>query len=306
MALTLYNIKKWWKMVTGRSIYHVNQNEGLIYSFEMVKGYYNNLTEKITLDKNTYNSTNVITVKDEKNIDYYFPIAVFQYGLGAYDLFLLERDKDLMHQKFISQLEWAINNQNINGSWNNFEHAYPSSPYSAMAQGEGCSLLVRGYIDSGDKKYLAAAKKALDFMLVPLNEGGTSEYTDDGVILYEFTCFPYVYNGWMFAIFGLIDYVVATGDSYYKEILHKTLSAFKNRMNKMDNGYWSMYRNDNMIASPFYHNLHIAQLEVLFKYTGWKEIGDLALKFRKYQRNPFKKMHAFLKKSGQKILEKNK
>ena len=304
MALSIYNIKKWWKMLTGKSIYHVNQNEGKIYSFESIRGYYNNMTEKITLDKERYYSEEVITVKDEKNVDYYFPIAVFQYGLGAYDLFLLGKDKELMHKKFFAQLEWAFENQNENGSWKNFEHAFPKSPYSAMAQGEGCSILIRGYVDTGNKKYLDAARKALDFMLVSLEDGGTSEYVDGGVILYEFTCFPYVYNGWMFAIFGLMDYVIATGDKKYNDVLNKTLLTFKSKMNEMDNGYWSMYRNDKMIASPFYHNLHIAQLNVLYKYSGHYDFYLLAKRFEKYKNNPFKRFRAFFVKSCQKIFER--
>ena len=292
-------------MITGKSIYHVNQNEGLIYSFDAIKGYYNNLTEKVTLDKARYNSRNVITTLDENDNEYLFPIAIFQYGLGSYDLFLLNKEKELMHEKFYSHLEWTFKNQKSNGSWINFEHDFPDSPYSAMAQGEGCSILVRGYVDTGDTKYLEAAKKALDFMLLPLNEGGTAEYVDDGIILYEYTCFPYVYNGWMFAIFGLMDYVIATGDIEYKKILESTLTAFQNRMMKMDNGYWSMYRNDNMIASPFYHNLHIAQLSVLYKFTKCDNYKELINRFKKYRKNPLKRCRAFLKKAAQKLLERD-
>lgn len=304
MALTFYNVKKWWKMLWGKSIYHVNQNEGLIYSFKEIKGYYNNLTEKVTLDRERYNSIEPITVKDGKGVDFYFSIAVFQYGLGVYDLYLLNVDKELMKKKFIAQVEWAFLNQNKNGSWNTFNYKYPDSPFSAMAQGEGCSLFIRAFIETGNLKYKEAAKKALDFMLLPLENGGTAEYVNDGIILYEFTNFPYVYNGWIFGIFGLMDYVILTDDKFYKNILNQTINALKSRIKDMDLGYWSKYRNDKMIASPFYHNLHIAQLSVIAKYTSLDVFKELVLRFQKYQKNPFKKTRAFFRKSFQKIAEK--
>ena len=54
-----------------------------------------------------------------------------------------------------------------------------------MAQGEAASLLIRGFKETGDKKYINAAKKAIDFMLLPLDRGGTSLYTNNGGSNYE-------------------------------------------------------------------------------------------------------------------------
>lgn len=51
MGISIYKIKKWTKMLTGRSISHVNQGMGKIYSKDDIRGYYNNLTEKVTLRK---------------------------------------------------------------------------------------------------------------------------------------------------------------------------------------------------------------------------------------------------------------
>lgn len=48
MSITAYNIKKWTRMCLGKSILHVDQGEGKIYSIEEIKGYYNDLTEKVT------------------------------------------------------------------------------------------------------------------------------------------------------------------------------------------------------------------------------------------------------------------
>ena len=48
MALSVFVIKKWISILSGNSVFTVNQDEGKVYSKDEVKGYYNNLTEKIT------------------------------------------------------------------------------------------------------------------------------------------------------------------------------------------------------------------------------------------------------------------
>lgn len=73
----------------------------------------------------------------------------------------------------------------------------------------------------------------------------------------------------------------------------------------MNNGYWSIYRKDGLITSPFYHNLHIAQLMVLYKYTGKSLFLNYSRKFIKYRRSPFKRIKAFVNKAKQKIREED-
>ena len=42
----------------------------------------------------------------------------------------------------------------------------------------------RRYYETGDCKYLHAAQKAIDFMLKPINKGGTTQYTSSGDIFF--------------------------------------------------------------------------------------------------------------------------
>jgi hypothetical protein len=303
MSLSKENIKYWWKMIRGKSLYHVNQDEGQFYSFNEIKGYYNDLTQKVLLDQKHYLSIDPFEIKSDGKT-FFFPIAIFQYGLACYDLLLKGTDKELMLSKFKSFVEWAFLNQNVNGSWDNFAIAIPKHPYSAMAQGEGASLLIRGYIQFGCPQYLVAAKKAIDFMLISLEKGGTADYSNDGLVLFEFTNGPFVFNGWMFAIFGLMDLYILEHDLSIKQILNKTISSFEKALPKMDNGYWSMYRNDKTIASPFYHRLHIAQLSVLAKYTQIPLFQNYHDRFVKYQSKFWNRKKAFFKKAFQKITAK--
>lgn len=106
-------------MLLGKSILHVNQGVGKTYSKTEISGYYNDLTGKVLKDKKYFNTLEIPKVKIQSGEEIYFPIAVFQYGLGAYDLYLLEK-KELYLRKFFITAEWAIENQNSNGAWKNF------------------------------------------------------------------------------------------------------------------------------------------------------------------------------------------
>lgn len=307
MGISIYNIKKWTKMLLGKSIMHVNQGVGRKYSKDRVAGYYNDLTEKVTKDSEHYNTTEVFSHKSETATegvkDVYFPIALFQYGLGAYDLYLMT-DESLMLEKFRKHVKWAIENQSEDGSWDNFGFIYPNNRCSAMAQGEGCSLLLRAYVQFHDERYLKAAKKAIDFMLKPVKQGGTTQYKNDSVVLLEYTHLPVVMNGWIFAIFGLYDYVLQTGDQNYAEILRKTVHSLEAKVKDFDCKYWTYYDSEKKIASPFYHHLHIAQLRVLADLFSSDIFCKYADKWEKYENNKLFKMMAFFRKAVQKITEK--
>lgn len=292
-------------MIFGKSLSHVHQGPGREYSLTNLRGYYNDLTEKVTKDHAHYNMTEVFPYHDAKGNECDAPIEFFQYGLGAYDLYLAGIDKELMLKKFKAHVQWAMDHQQDDGSWDAFAFNHPDCPKSAMAQGEGASLLLRAYVRFQNKAYLQAAKKALDFMLLPLEEGGTARSDGKDLVLYEFTCFPCVYNGWIFAIFGLMDYVIVTDDAFYKEALVKTINTLQRHLPNMDNGFWSMYREDKTIASPFYHRLHIAQLKILAEYTNDPLFAEYEQRFARYGRNPFYRCRAFLRKARQKIVEKD-
>jgi len=288
-------------MLTGKSILHVNQGVGKIYSKYEISGYYNDLTEKVLKGENLDNAK-VPKLKLVNGEEVIFPVAVFQYGLGAYDLYLLEDKKDY-YNKFVLTAEWALANQEENGAWNNFFYIYHESPYSAMAQGEGASLLIRAYKELGGAEYLEAAKKAINFMLIPIEDGGTALYKDNDVFLQEYTHKPTVLNGWIFAVFGLFDYIKISGDEKKKDVLNKTIRSIAIHLHDFDNGYWSKYNMEGMITSLFYHNLHIAQLNVLYNIFELEELKNYYIKWIKYRDNWFNSKRAFVLKAVQKLLE---
>ena len=300
MGISLYKIKKWYKMLTRQSVSHVNQGVGTCFSKKEVAGYYNDLTEKVTKDNP---DILVPMYRVDTGSEIYFSIGVFQYGLAAYDLFLKTRE-DACRNKVLACSEWALNNQQEDGSWITFEYKSKEHPYSSMAQGEGISLLIRAHILTGDSRYSDAAQKAKEFMLKPLCDGGTAEYTEDGgLLLYEATNNPVILNGWIFSLWGLYDYCKYFSDEEAKQMLEKTLVSLKKKLSDFDMKYWSKYEDGKRISSPFYHKLHIAQLEAMHELFGDGIYKDFAVKWDKYQKSFWKPKIAFIKKALQKVFE---
>lgn len=299
MAVTIYNIKKWTRMICKKSIYHVNQPKGKAYSKEELKGYYNDLTEKVT--KSKYSQSNelpeFITASGNK---IRFSIGIFQYGLGAYDLFLMS-EKKIYFDKFLLCADWAVSTQDKKGAWDTFSHESKDAPYSSMAQGEGISLLLRAFKETRNEVYREAAKRAMEFMLD--KENGLIIADGKQVYFREFMDKPVVLNGWVFTLFGLLDYCKVFEDESVYQLYQQSLDTMAEHLCDYDLGYWSRYDQQSLIASPFYHSLHIALLEVLYDLTKRREFQEYAFKWNGYTKQPFNKIRAFILKAYQKIRE---
>lgn len=298
----MLQIKRWYLMLIGKSIWHVNQDIGKCFSADSIKGYYNNMTEKVTKMPELLVNDG-LPLLNTGNGEVEMPVAIFQYGLGAYDLYLQTGEEKYL-KKFNQTVEWTVAHQDEKGRWSTFFYVYPEHPYGAMAQGEGASLLLRAYTHSGNRVYLDAAQKAIDFMLLPVDKGGTTIYDKDDVVFAEYTHLPVVMNGWIFAWWGLYDYVRATNDkSVYKDKLDKAVSTLLSYLPRFKSFYWSKYDAAGMMASPFYHNLHIAQMQAMYQLTGNEAFAVYAKKWSKQQHNIVCKTMAFVKKAMQKLAE---
>ncbi len=299
MGISVYNIKRWIKMVFGKSIYHVDQGLGQAID---KGGYYNDLTNKVLLGDKNVDSNGIPFLVDFDGSKVQMPTMIFQYGLGAYDLWLLT-NQELYLKKAIICAEWAVNNQNEIGAWNNFSHIYPQYPYSAMSQGEGISLLLRLYKETGEIKYFNSAVRANKYMTTSTEDGGVLKVDGGEYIYLEYIQKSIVLNGWIFALFGLYDFSLSNPSEIISNFWIKSVNTLIKHIPEYDNGYWSMYNTDGLIASPFYHKLHIAQLLALYHITGESIFSEYAQRWTKYQKRPINKMFAFVKKAIQKIQE---
>lgn len=299
-------IKKWSKMLRGKSVFHVQQVEGKCYSLTEVKGYYNDLTGKVSPN----------TILDDEGVPYnitvggikaYFPITIFQYGLGLYDLYLLEKKEDYL-KKFLDIANWALTKQEKNGLWNCMSCIGDKMhlSQSSMCQSEGASVLIRAYVETKEDKYYDAASRAIDYMILPIELGGTCYYkTNDYPIFQEYVSNDNlsVLNGWIFSIFGLFDYTLVNNKEKYKKILNNTVDCLAKELNKYDRKIWSNYDQKGTIASPAYNDLHVMQLRLLNKMFNNKEFEIYANKFEKYQKSKLRKSFAMAVKFKQKVLK---
>lgn len=297
--------KRWFNMLMGKSLFHVKQGEGKFYSTTEIKGYYNDLTNKIssmTILDDEHIPVNITIA----NVEAYFPITIFQYGLGLYDLYLEKKDKNIFAD-FIKIADWAVKNLENNGMWDCMGklHDQAHQTQSSMCQSEGVSVLLRAFIETNNNKYYICAKRAIDFMLIDVKKGGTTVYKDDEIIFQEYVS-KYdlsVLNGWIFSIFGLYDFTLVNNDDIYINILKKSVNSMCKILKKYDRGFWSNYDLKGTIASPAYHDLHVMQLRILYKIFGKKEFKEYADKWEKYQKFKIFKVFAMFVKLKQKFFK---
>jgi heparosan-N-sulfate-glucuronate 5-epimerase len=242
----------------------------------------------------------------------YNPIAIAQYGLGNYNLFCRTQDPQ-RRSKFLTVADWLATHLEENGSgmwvWNHpFDWAYRTrlkAPwYSALAQGQGISVLVRAHREVGDTLYFDAAQRAFEPLLKTADNGGVACRDDSGhTWLEEYIVSPptHILNGFIWASWGVYDYFLATGESVAQRLFDQAVETLAANLHRYDAAFWSLYEQSGtrmkMLASPFYHHLHIVQLEILYRLTGREIFRQYAMRWDGYRRSSLKQAAAFLYKA---------
>jgi len=164
--------------------------------------------------------------------------------------------------------------------------------YSALAQGNGISLLVRIYIETKDEKYFETAQQAFISLYTPIKDGGVLYIDKNNNYWLEETIVDpptHILNGFLWTIFGIWDYYLLTNDQKVKILFNKCIKTLKDNIKFFDTGFWSLYEQSGtkmkMLASFFYHSLHIVQLKILYKITNKSIFKQYANKWGKYKNN---------------------
>jgi len=293
-------------MLLGRSYWHVPQGLGSRFSPGELAGYFNDLTAKVQWNGLVDDHGLPVNEVDGKRI--YFATTLFQKALGHWDLWLGSPEGGEEHRSaFLAIAQWAVETQDERGGWSLWPLLgldYPS-PYSAMTQGEGISVLVRAYWLTRNAKYMVAARRALEPMRTPIEEGGTCRVVPEGLVLEEVPSEEYraILNGWVFALFGLHDYSFVADGGDVSQLLKESLAALVAYLPLYNAGYWSYYDLSGHLASPFYHQLHIAQLQALAlafpEYAG--AFQNHRQIFQAQLRNPMGRLRAVAAKAWQKL-----
>lgn len=246
----------------------------------------------------------------------YNPIAIAQYGLGNYNLFLENQDINRKNN-FIAVAEWLCDNLNENyykvPVWmHEFDFEYKEilrSPwYSGLAQGMGISLLLRAYEITKITRYKEKAKMAYISFEKLIDEGGVIYIDGDGfywIEEYIVSKPTHILNGFMWALFGVYDMWKFCGNKHAKNLFTSCVDTLEKNLDKYDVGFWSKYEltdlNFKMLASPFYHDLHIAQLQIFYIITNKGFFKKLAGNWENYKKSKINRSRAIIEKSFFKI-----
>lgn len=150
--------------------------------------------------------------------------------------------------------------------------------FSAMAQGQIASVFVRaGAADAA----LAAVRPLLDRGEQFVVDLGT------GPVLEEAPTSPpsCVLNGWIYALWGVRDVAVGLGSAEAACLFDESVQALLATLDEYDTGWWSRYSlwaGGRDLAKPFYHRIHVTQLEALHALTGFPELAAVARRWREY------------------------
>jgi hypothetical protein len=221
-------------------------------------------------------------------------------------------------KNFINISDWLVENLTANKYgvqvWHHhFDFEYRSllkSPwYSGLAQGLGISVLLRAYKETKKKKYLDAYYQAWPSMIKKIDEGGVVYIDDDGDYwIEEYIVNPptHILNGFIWALFGVYDSWKYLNNKSAEKLFHGCIATLIKNINKYDTGYWSLYEQSGtlipMVASPFYHQLHMVQLIILYNLSGKIIFKEYADKWNRYNNSSFYRKRALMQKILFKVL----
>jgi heparosan-N-sulfate-glucuronate 5-epimerase len=160
---------------------------------------------------------------------------------------------------------------------------------SALAQAQAASVFVRAFLRSGEPRHRELALAAARPLLQTVSPTVVAALPA-GPALEECPTAPpsLILNGWIYAIWGLRDVALGLGSDAAASTLEATTACLVSMLPQYDTGWWTRYSLFPFklpdLAKPFYHRLHVAQLEVMHRLTGEPVYGELAARWRGYDR----------------------
>lgn len=243
-------------------------------------------------------------------------VDVIQWALGCYERHLAgEGDHWLGGALECGEHLMTIQERDGSriGGWTHhfpYPHSLPlPAPWlSAMAQGQGASLLVRLHIQTGDQRFAEAAHQALKPFGVASEEGGVRAMLEGREFPEEYPTQPasLVLNGAIFALWGLRDVAAALSDSDSQTRFLDGAQTLALNLHRWDTGRWSLYdlfpHPIPNPASSFYHALHISQLEAMEMFAPHEEYRRVRDRFVAYAASARLRRLAFFNKCLYRVL----
>jgi hypothetical protein len=219
----------------------------------------------------------------------YHPTPICRYGVYLTSRYKNDpNDEDL--EKIKNVMNWIQDNKVNRGRFivwylnEDLESFGLEAPWtSAMTNAFCAGALLRGSIILEDRSLERDAKKAIEYLFVPVRHGGGMHEFENGDIWFEeapSTENPsHILNGCIFAL----DILDMFRDYYdtpkYENHYQKIVRSLRNRVHEYDTGYGSVYdlwsRNNKLGMS--YHRIHFVQMYYLYLSTGDEYFRDLSL-----------------------------
>jgi len=300
-------LRSWWRMLAGTSYWHVSPDVGPHFVPGRLEGYVRDYRAKTRWD-GLVDADGLPLCRTSDGRLAVVSTTVFQKALGEWDSWLDgDRHDPVRRDAFLAIARWAVTAQDERGGWPPWMAlgVRYASAYSAMTQGQGVSVLVRAHAATGAAAFLEAARRGTARILVPIDDGGCSRRVPEGLVLEELPLSVpnSVLNGWVYALFGLYDLTLVADDEAARRALEETVQALAASLPKYDAGYWSYYDVLGNLASPYYHQAHIALLAGLEKAfpRHAAAFGDMRVRFEKQAASPLKRLRAMCVKVIQKL-----
>lgn len=234
-------------------------------------------------------------------------VSVAQWGLGCHERWL-DGEGDHWLAAAVAAGDELTAAQDDRGGWVHafrYPHSLPLGPpwYSAMAQGEGASLLVRLYDATGHERWAEAARAALDPMRRATADGGTQAQLGGGPWPEEYPTRPgsFVLNGGLFAMWGVRDVAVGLDDATAAAEFEDYAQTLGREIGRWDTGRWSRYdlfpHPAPNVASSFYHALHVEQLRAATILRPDPRVDAVRERFEAYAASAGHRRVAFAQKS---------
>uniref|UniRef100_A0A3B1JJG0 heparosan-N-sulfate-glucuronate 5-epimerase n=1 Tax=Astyanax mexicanus TaxID=7994 RepID=A0A3B1JJG0_ASTMX len=222
-------------------------------------------------------------------------------GRGAIDNITISTTSHMA--AFFAASDWLVRNQDERGGWPIMvtrklgEGFRPLEPgwYSAMAQGQAMSTLVRAYLLTKDDMYLKAALKATGPYKLPSEQHGVKAVFMNKYDWYEeypTTPSSFVLNGFIYSLIGLFDLTQTAGDKEGREasqLYSKGMESLKAMVPLYDTGSGTIYdlRHFMLGTAPNlarwdYHTTHINQLQLLGTIDNSPIFRDFVKRWKSY------------------------
>ena len=219
------------------------------------------------------------------------------YALANWEMYLTTNQASYL-STFLSVAEVVKNSVEVQDGLPLYivyeDHTKKVGRACAMSQGEAISVLIRAHEATGKQDYLKLALRASKVFDYHYGQRGVSKRLPGSKKLWYMEVGKYILNGHIYACWGLWELSQYTGDPDVRRRFNIGVDSLEYAIERFDNGWWSSYwlNEPIYIASIMYHNLHIVQLEVMSAITGSAKIAEIAWRFEKYAKSPWRRFRA--------------